>query len=111
MNTVKANPILAVASAIGNCDFRVTISRYVNGLVRPWVITVGESGWQRHLVVEKIDEDGNDATFAILSPDQSDKFGYDINTKDAVARIMLSDLIRKGYTGVKKFLQPKMQTT
>lgn len=108
MNPDSMNPnlVVEVARAIGSCDFRTTVSRYVLGN-NPWVITVGELTWQRHLVVEQINEDGTDATLKILTPVQSDKFGYDINTEDAERTVNLRELIADRYAGVVLTLKHK----
>lgn len=104
---VDPDSVIAVATIIGRCDFRVTVSRYIPREKSPWVITVGESVWQRHLVVDQIDEDGTDATLRILAPAQSEKFGYNIDIQDVERRITLRELIANTYTSVKEALKPK----
>ena len=104
-------PNAATVTAIANCEFRVTIQRYITGNNRPWVITVGETFWQRHIVIETAEEDGSDATLAILMPEQSENFGYELGTGDQNIdqHILLKDLIAKGFTSVKAALYPKSQ--
>jgi|GEM_PF-5421428 len=93
---------------IGRCDFRTTVSRYTTSTNSPWVITVGETAWHRHLIVENVsDSIGNfDATLAILPVSESGKFGYDIRHDKIDKRIQLSDLIARKYIGVKRTLFP-----
>ncbi len=105
MNNIDANKVVEIAQKIGSCDFRVTISNYVIGGNRPWVITVGETTWQRHLVVAQIDETGN-AVLLVLSPEQSSNFGYDIDTTDVERSTTLEELIAGEYSGVKEALYP-----
>ncbi len=107
--TAKIDPslIIAIAQSIANCDFRTTVQMYVTGRTGPWIITVGEMKWQRHMVVEQVNDDGSDATLAVLGPDQSTKFGCDISLRDVTVRVQLKDLIRNKYTSVKNYLQPQ----
>lgn len=109
---VSFNEVVLVAKKIAKCGFRATIQIYITGtsrpMDRPWIITVGESEWQRHIVVERVIDD-DEAMLAVLGPDQSAKFGYDININDVVMRIKLTDLVRDNYVGVKNFLQPQAQ--
>lgn len=113
MNTrinVSPENVIAIAQAIGRCDFRTTISMYTASRNNPWVITVGESGWQRHLVVES-DGDGDimNATLAVLHTSESDQYGYDIRTGEIQKRIQLGKLVGNlgnKYIGVKKVLYP-----
>jgi hypothetical protein len=110
MNTsIGYETVLAIAQAIAHCDFRVMVSRYVTSDGSPWIITVGESLWRRHLVVESapVDQSGSHATLAVLSQDESGKFGYDIRANNIVERIELSELIAESYVGVKKALYPR----
>jgi hypothetical protein len=103
----NANMVELIAKAIARCDFRTTISKYVSSDDWSWVITVGESNWQRHLAVVEISPDSCDAVLNILKPEQSTKFGYDLNTNDVESSIKLSDLIAGSYVGVKNLLKPK----
>lgn len=107
----NAETVTAIASAIANCDFRVTIQRYITGQGRPWIITVGETWWQRHIVVEVAEEDGSDATLAILSPEQSENFGYEIGagSGNIDRHVTLKELIAKGFTSVKAVLRPERE--
>lgn len=106
MNTQHsiADLVAKIGTAIATCDFRVTVSRYINGKGRPWVITVGESSWQRHLVVEEVNEDGSDAELAILTKDQSTRSGYDIDCRSVEHRVSLKDLVAASYMSVKDIL-------
>jgi hypothetical protein len=107
--TPTAETVTTVAYAIACCDFRVTIQRYVTSQGRPWIITVGEVSWQRHIVVESVAADGSDAVLAILTPEQSQHFGYDISTRNIDRRTSLKELIAAAYTGVKSALYPERQ--
>jgi hypothetical protein len=104
---VDANQVVAIAERIGHCDFRVTVSRYCTGNGRPWVITVGENAWQRHLVVEEIYDGGADARLGILPLTQTEKSGYDLHTNEIERNVMLLDLVAGSYSGVKEWLLPK----
>ena len=64
--------LLKVVEQIANCAFRTAISRYTTGN-GPWIITVGENGWQRHLVVDAIVNHGQDAYLALLAASENDK--------------------------------------
>jgi hypothetical protein len=107
-NNIGAEVVTMIAWAIGRCDFRTTISRYTTSDNQPWVITVGESNWQRHLIVKDavINEKGLSATLGVLSTNESDKFGYDVNTNNVVRVIELKQLVSENYIGVKKILFP-----
>ena len=107
--TPTAETVTTVAYAIACCDFRVTIQRYVTSQGRPWIITVGEVSWQRHIVVESVAADGSDAVLAILMPEQSENFGYDISTRNIDRRTSLKELIASAYTGVKSALYVQRQ--
>ena len=96
-----------IAKAIAQCDFRVTISKYMGPQNWPWIITVGESYWQRHLAVIEISEDCCDAALDVLKSEQSGNSGYNISWSDVERRISLSDLIADKYRGVKSILKPK----
>ena len=97
----------AVARKIARCDFRVTVQRYTTSSGAPWVITVCESRWSRHLVVESIAPDGSDANLAILVPEQSDHFGLDLDWNAVERRVTLQELIARSYLSVKSMLRPQ----
>ena len=103
--------IISITQAIGRCDFRTTVSLYTTGsdLSRfPWIITVSESNWQRHIIVESamVGTIGCEANLAVLATSESEKFGYDIRTDRIETRLTLSELITDRYIGVKKVLCP-----
>lgn len=104
-------PLVAnVASRIASCDFGVTVSRYLSRVDSPWIITVAEHTWCRHIVIEAIAEDGTDAFLGILPAAQSKNFGYDINL--AVERhITLKELVLTSYSGVVKELKHQSSIT
>ena len=106
--SIPVEVIISIAEVIARCDFRTTVFRCITNSDSPWIITVGESSWQRHLIVEEtsIGISGSDATMAILSVDESNKFGYDINVNNIEKRICLSELVAEGYVGVWKSLRP-----
>lgn len=106
---ILAEAVEAVARKIAWCDFRVTVQRYMTGEDAPWVITVGESAWSRHLVVESATPDGSDADLAILVPEQSARFGYDIGFSAVERRVTLQELIAGSYPGVKSTLRSQAQ--
>ncbi len=106
--TVSPDLVIAIAQMIGSCDFRTTVSLYTTSSHKPWVITVGESNWRRHIIVEEVvvGVHGLEATLAVLPTSESDKFGYDIRTDKVDGRISLSDLVAGKYVGAKKVLYP-----
>lgn len=112
MKTQYINPetVIAIAKTIGECDFRTLVSKYTTSDSdhSPWVITVGESTWQRHLVVENLGERGGimDATLALLTTSESERFGYQIRTNNVQRRISLKELVSGRYLGVKRVLYP-----
>lgn len=110
MKTTTPTPetIIIISKIIGRCDYRTTVSRYTTCDNSPWVITVGESTWRRHLIVEKVTDGGTglDAELAILCTSESNKFGYDIRTDAVSSRIRLIDLVADRYISVKKALFP-----
>lgn len=110
---VSSDVVIAIAQAIGHCDFRTTVSLYTNRSNSPWVITVGESDWQRHLTVlsTTVGIYGSDAELAILESSQSDNSGYDIRTYCVERVIRLSELIAGNYISVKKALYPPALAT
>lgn len=105
---IPAEIIVVIAQVIGRCDFRTTVSLYTTATNSPWIITVGESSWQRHLIVERVEitPEGVNADLGILPSTESSKFGYDIRTNHVDRRIKLSELIANRYIGVKKVLFP-----
>lgn len=109
-NSISPETIITIAQIIGRCDFRTTVSRYTTSTNTPWVITVGESSWQRHLLVESASVGEGpfraNATLAILAQSESGKFGYDIDTRKIEKRIELSELVADHYISVKKALFP-----
>jgi len=110
--SISPDIIIAIAQMIGQCDFRTTVSLYTTSPNYPWIITVGESGWCRHLIVESvlIGNDGLAANLAVLSQSESDKFGDNVRTTEVAERIELKDLIADSYIGVKKVLYPRTLT-
>ncbi len=104
-STPNAHRAAKVAAMIANCDFRTAISKYTTGDKGQWVITVGESSWQRHMIVKETKR--HSATLAILSADQSSRSVIDLDTSKVEQEISLKDLIASGYTGVKDFLNMK----
>jgi hypothetical protein len=109
-NSISPETIITIAQIIGRCDFRTTVSRYTTSTNSPWVITVGELSWQRHLLVESVSVGEGlfraNATLAILAQSESDKFGYHIDTRKIEKRIELSELVAGHYISVKKALFP-----
>ncbi len=101
-----AADVFAVAETIGNCDFRTAMSRYTTGVDAPWVITVGESHWHRHLVVLEITDDG--AVLGLLNSEQSERRITDINTRAIERTLTLKELVSNSYTGVKKLLTAEL---
>lgn len=96
--------IASIAERIAQQDFRVTISRYMTSGNSPWIITVGEGDWSRHLVVESVMTDGSDAFLTVLSLRQSGKFGPDIDVNDLQYRYRLGAILGKGYPWMKAVL-------
>lgn len=101
VEAVMTGVVMQLAENLADCDFRVSISRYISGGGGKWIITVGEQGWRQHLVVESIAPDGRDAAVSLLSPEQSGKSGYDIDVADVQATSTVNQLVRGGYTQIK----------
>lgn len=110
MATYPVSPeiVIAIAETIARCDFRVTVSCYVTRPGSPWVITVGESRWQRHVVVKSVTVglEHGDVVLAILEQTESNKFGYDVRTDRVEREITLLDLTADNYLSVKQALYP-----
>lgn len=106
---LDVNPKMVVEAAlkIRAKNFRTVVQAYICGSKPEWLITVGESHWHRHLLVKAINADGSEATFAVLGPNQSGKFGYDLNTKDVAFEISLTKLLSNGPGGVLNMLMTK----
>lgn len=104
MSNVIADVAIRAAEAIGHCDFRTAVSCYTTGKGNPWVITVGESSWQRHLVV--IRTRGEDVELGILPKSQSVLSAIDMmDTRHFEGIVMLSDLTALSYGGIRELLQ------
>jgi hypothetical protein len=101
-----AAAVSEVAETIGNCDFRTTMSRYTTGYDSPWVITVGESSWHRHLVVLETFDGG--AKLGLLTKEQSERRITDIDTSAIERTLTLKELTANSYTGVKKLLTAEL---
>jgi hypothetical protein len=97
------NALMRVVQGIAHCDFRTAISRYATG-DGPWIITVGETGWQRHLVVDAIVNHGQDAYLALLKSTENDKSPAHIDHTQVEKTFMLSNLVADRYTGIKQML-------
>lgn len=105
LKTPLAETVTFVARAIADCDFDVTIQQFMWNNY-PWIVTVGERTWQRHIVVEAVTDDGSDATLAILSVEESQHFGRGINLSKVDCRISLKELLSDKYVSVKSALRP-----
>jgi hypothetical protein len=75
------------------------------------VITVGESSWQRHLVVEDVTSDGGNAVLNLLSHDQSFRPVIDLQLKHVELRLTLAGLVSGGFLGVKSILMPRAEAS
>ncbi len=104
MELVPYHLAAIVAGQIAQQDFRVTLSEYISRKGSPWVITVGESYWQRHLVIETVIHGGNDATLAILANEQSVLRTLDIDTTKVDRRVSLKELLAGRYSGIRQAL-------
>mgnify|MGYP001575766606 CR=1 FL=1 len=103
-----APAVATVARAIGQCDFHTTMSHYSTGDSQgPWVITVGESRWHRHLVVLNVSDDGTCADLGLLDAEQSHRRITDINISAIERTLTLQELVADSYLGVKKLLAPE----
>lgn len=100
--------VALIARAIGNCDFRVKASKDGKSPDSPWIITVGESTWQRHILVKELLGDA-DATLTLLGTTQSIVTPADADVTDIANDIQLSELIAGRYIGVKSALKPALQ--
>ena len=102
---ISGDLVQAIARMIAWRDFRVTVSSYVTRSDAPWIITVGEQDWQRHLVVEGVGFEGDTlhATFAILAKEESERTGYDIGVRNVAKRMTLAQL--GGYASMKNELR------
>ena len=100
--TIDPMTVVHVANTIANCDFRVSVFRYITGDHSQWTITVGERAWRRHIVLIS---DGESPMLGILSKAQSDKEASDVDASDVDSQIPLKDLIAGKYSGVCKILR------
>lgn len=102
--------VAEAAVTISRLDFQVTISRYVNAQKNSyWVITVGESRWQRHLVVKEIGKDNSAIKLGVLKERQRPEIGYQIDINDLNGTVTLEELTMDGYEGVRLWLKPAAQ--
>lgn len=95
---------LKVAKAIAVCDYRVSLSKYVSR-DDPWLITVGESVWQRRLLIQEIK--GGQITLAVLAKSESREPDYDVSFDKVERIITLANLTKEGYISVKAVLNPR----
>jgi hypothetical protein len=96
-----------IARSIAHCDFRVTLSCYMGSSEHyPWIVTVGEHYWQRHIAIEAVTPDAADANLLILSEEESQHFGYDIDWRAAERRVTLKELLSGSYGRVVAALCP-----
>jgi hypothetical protein len=95
-----------VAETIAKCDFRTAMSRYTTGNDSPWVITVGESGWHRHLVV--LETFDGDAKLGLLTKEQSERRITDIDTSAIERTMTLGELTAFSYSGIRKLLTAEL---
>jgi hypothetical protein len=85
---------LEIAQKIRDFDFRTSVSRDSScPNTGPWVITIGEITWHRHLVVREVTDNGKDARLDILAPRQSEQ---SIDIKDVDRTITLQALLSPG---------------
>ena len=101
------NVVSIIAARIANCDFRVTITQHVahSDAHKMWIITVGETTWQRHLVVTEFVKGDTRPRLDVLKQIQSGQMIIDVNPHDI--DFILPDFeafIDSGYAGVKKTL-------
>ena len=103
--TLSYDSVRKVERAIAGCD--VKILSVIKNRDVPWIIAVGEhSKWLRHLVVDEVSEDGEDATLRILTAKQSDEPFASIDTQDVDKYISLKELIGLDHAGVLSVLHP-----
>lgn len=91
-----------VANAIAQCDFRVTAQQYQTGKGYPWVLTVGENHWRRHLVIKSVEDHG--AELELLPATQTLEMLANVELLPTERQISLRELISGNYTGVKTVL-------
>jgi hypothetical protein len=92
-----------VAQNIADCDFRVTAMQYQTSDDSPWILSVGETSWRRHLIIESV---GNaEAVLSLLPETQTFDDAYGVSSRSAEFTVTLSELIRDKYVGVKRVLR------
>lgn len=102
---VDASDVELAANQIARRDFRVQIGKYITRDAAPWVITIGELTWKRHVVALGKAAHGGDVELGVLSYEQSAKTDlYEVDVSDIDRRIMVSELVAEGYVGVKRVL-------
>jgi hypothetical protein len=104
--------ISELAKQIANRDFRVTVTQHVADNVsdKHWIITVGETTWQRHLVVSDFEERDNNPLIDVLKPVQSGRMITDVNPHDIDFVLLdFKGFLASGYLGIKETLTTTVQ--
>jgi len=106
LNSISDTATVAeIARQIGHCDFMTSCKKTNAEGSSPWVITVSESNWRRHLLVKEIVA-GEDTVLTILAEKQSTNSGVDVDITDVDRDVKLSELITDTYASVKSALKP-----
>ena len=108
-STLSYESVLAIAKAIGQHDFRASVGRYAHGDNPPWIITIGENDWQRHLVVIGNEGGGKHATLALLAASESKKSVLHLDPTRVERTITLHELTAESYAGIRRILYPQMR--
>ncbi len=108
-STLSYESVLAIAKTIGQNDFRVAVGRYAHGDNPPWIVTVGENDWQRHLVVLGNEGGGKHASLGILAASESGKSPLHLDPTMVERTISLNRLTAEGYSGIRRMLHPQLR--
>lgn len=108
-STLSYESALAIAKTIGQNDFRAAVSRYAHGDNPPWIVTIGENDWQRHLVVLDNEGGGKHASLGILAASESGKSSLHLDPTRVERTITLNRLTAESYTGIRRILHPQMR--
>jgi hypothetical protein len=97
-----------LASLLGQRGFRTTISIYVGhpANAMPWILTIGERGWQRHIAIETISDDGRDGRIHLLRADESEVRINDVDVTRSRTEMWIGELLALDNSEIKKVLKP-----
>lgn len=102
---ITADQAFAIAQAIGQCDFRTTISRYATGDDAPWIVSVGHGRNIGRFVIVESHKNADEAELRQLPTDYEGKDIVNVRVFGDGEKIMLSELLQIGFIGIVNMLK------